>query len=411
MSDEQIRLMATAPSERYQSLDILRGFSVLGILVMNIQSFSMIGAAYLNPTAYGDLTGMNLLVWLFSHVFGDMKFMTIFSILFGAGVVLISARVESKGGKPGWLHYRRVFWLLVIGLFHAYVLWYGDILVSYALCAIGIYLFRKRSSITLLVVGFFLLCIPSVIWILFGLSLPYWPQESIAELMVSWRPEPEVYFAEIDALRGGFAEQLSIRIPASLYFQTILFLSWTGWRVAGLMLIGMALFKWGVLTTERSPRFYVRMVLIGFLVGLPLIMTGVYLNFSAFWSLKYSMFLGVQFNYWGSLFVSAAFIGVIMLWSKSDLFEKLKDALAAAGRMAFTNYLLQTVICTFIFYGHGLGQFGKVERWGQLLIVIGIWILILVISPLWLRRFRFGPVEWLWRTLTYFKFQSMQNRT
>lgn len=119
------------------------------------------------------------------------------------------------------------------------------------------------------------------------------------------------------------------------------------------------------------------------------------------------MFLGMQYNYWGSLAMVAGYIGLLMLFSKSGTRSGLKNALAATGRMAFTNYLMQTVICTWIFYGHGLGLFGRVERWGQILIVFAIWGIQLVLSPLWLRYFRYGPVEWLWRSLTYVKLQSM----
>ena len=126
-------LQPTVQQERIQSLDVLRGFAILGILIMNVQSFAMPGAAYLNPMAYGDLTGPNKWVWILSHLFADQKFMTIFSILFGAGVVLFSESAEKKLGKSAGLHYRRTFWLLLIGLFHAHIIWYGDILVSYAL--------------------------------------------------------------------------------------------------------------------------------------------------------------------------------------------------------------------------------------------------------------------------------------
>jgi len=149
------------------------------------------------------------------------------------------------------------------------------------------------------------------------------------------------------------------------------------------------------------------MMLAGFMMGLPLIGWGIHQNFAAGWSLEFSMFLGVQHNYWGSLAMVAGYIGIIMLVCKSGNPGRLRRALAATGRMAFTNYLMQTVICTWIFYGHGMGLFGQVERWVQILIVLGIWCIQLIISPLWLRYFRYGPVEWLWRSLTYAKLQSM----
>ena len=120
-----IRLSLIEPAERYQSLDILRGVSILGILIMNIQSFSMIEAAYMNPTAFGDLTGIDKWVWILSHIFADLKFLTLFSVLFGAGIILITEKIESKKLKAAPIHYRRVFWLFIMGIIHAYVFWYG----------------------------------------------------------------------------------------------------------------------------------------------------------------------------------------------------------------------------------------------------------------------------------------------
>ena len=143
MTTQNNLLSPVSSSDRIVSLDVLRGFAVLGILIMNIQSYSMIGAAYLNPNAFGDLTGLNKWVWILSHIFADSKFITIFSILFGAGIVLFTNKAAEKGRSAAGLHYRRTFWLFVIGLMHAYLLWYGDILVIYALCALFVFLFRR----------------------------------------------------------------------------------------------------------------------------------------------------------------------------------------------------------------------------------------------------------------------------
>src|SRR5438132_1465135 len=130
-------------AERITTLDALRGFALLGILTMNMQSFSMIGAAYFNPTAYGDLTGVNYWVWYLCAVFADSKFMTIFSMLFGAGIVLMTGRAEASGRRAALLHYRRMGVLLLFGLAHAYVLWPGDILYSYAICGCVLYPLRR----------------------------------------------------------------------------------------------------------------------------------------------------------------------------------------------------------------------------------------------------------------------------
>ena len=401
MIDSSVSSSPTAPSERILALDALRGFAVLGILIMNIQSYSSIQAAYLNPTAYGDLTGVNLWIWTLSHLFAREKFMAIFSILFGAGVLLFADRVEARGRSAAGLHYRRTLWLIVIGMIHAYVFWYGDILVAYGLCALVVFLFRKLSPKWLLTLGIVAVAMGSLIFIFFGWSIPYWPQENYQQSLQHWMPSAESIQAEIAAYRGGWPEQMSHRVPASIVMQTFLFLTFMSWRCGGLMLIGMALFKWGALTAQRSGRFYSILMGTGLGIGLPLVIYGILRDFKADWSYDYSMFLGSQFNYWGSIPVALGYVAIVMLICKSGLWEKLVRRLAAVGRMALTNYLLQTVICTTIFYGHGLGLFGQVERGGQILIVFAVWMILLFISPLWLRRFQFGPAEWLWRTLTY----------
>lgn len=409
MTNHDSTFAPIAPSERFLALDVLRGFAVLGILIMNIQSFSMIEAAYLNPTAYGDLTGLNRWVWILSHLFGDQKFMTIFSILFGAGIVLLTNKAESTGKSAAGLHYRRTFWLLVIGMIHAYVFWYGDILVAYALCALLAFLFRKATPRKLVIVGLIVVAVSSLLYLFSGLSVPYWPPEAHQGTMVSWKPGSEIIAKELSALRGSWLEQLTHRVPSSLKFQTFIFLIWTGWRAGGLMLIGMAFYKWGILTAQRSKRFYIILMCIGFGIGLPIVSFGIIRNFAANWSLDFSMFLGWQYNYWGSLFVACGYISLIMLICKLMKPEKIIRPFAAVGRMALTNYLLQTIICTTVFYGHGFGLFGKIERTEQILIVVGIWIFQLIISPVWLRHFRFGPAEWMWRSLTYLKVQPIKN--
>src|SRR5258706_11965699 len=123
-------------SERIVPMDVLRGFALLGILVMNIQLFAMVDAAYNNPTAYGDLNGTNFLVWLFSYLLADQKFMSIFSMLFGAGIILMWQNAERSGARPTVLHYRRVGWLILFGLLHAYLLWNGDILYTFGMCGL-----------------------------------------------------------------------------------------------------------------------------------------------------------------------------------------------------------------------------------------------------------------------------------
>jgi uncharacterized protein len=198
------------------------------------------------------------------------------------------------------------------------------------------------------------------------------------------------------------------RVPSSLEMQTFVFLIWGSWRAGGLMLIGMALFKLGVFSAARSKPFYLSLISIGAVAGLPLVLYGVQTNFAHGWSVYFSFFAGTQFNYWGSIPVSLGYVGMIMLLCKAGRPKWLLDRLAAVGRMAFSLYILQTVVCTTIFFGHGLGLYGRVERVGQIAIVAAVTLSQLWLAPLWLSRYRYGPLEWIWRTLTYMRPQPFK---
>jgi len=390
-----------APAQRQVQLDVLRGLAVLGILVMNIQAFSMPIAAYTNPTVWGDLTGVNYAVWLLGHLLADQKFMALFSVLFGAGIVLFAERAQAGGHSPTALHYRRMFWLLLAGLAHAYLLWFGDILVLYAVCGALVFWMRRWSFVALMTTGLLLLSVSSAIYLFFGLSLPHWPEAQVAAMTdESWQPTAEVLAREVAAYRGGWLEQMEQRVPTVVMFQTFVLAIWGFWRAAGMMLIGMALYKSGILGGERPTRIYLGFIAVAALAGVPLVAYGVYWNTGNEWAIS-SMFLGTQFNYWGSVLVMLGWIGGFSLIYQRGLMRGLTARLAAVGRMAFTNYLMQTVICVSLFYGHGLGWYGGIERSGQILVVFAIWALQLWYSPLWLSRFRQGPLEGLWRRLTY----------
>jgi uncharacterized protein len=204
---------------------------------------------------------------------------------------------------------------------------------------------------------------------------------------------------------------MEFRVPQTVEMQTYALLFWSFWRAGGLMLVGMALYKWGVLTAKRRPRFYAMLAVVGLVTGLSLAAYGVQQNFAHGWAMTFSRFgAGYQFNYWASLLVSGGYIGLIMLWVQWGGLARLQAMLAAVGRMALSNYLLHTLIATTIFYGHGFGFFGSVGRGSQLLIVLAIWIVQLVWSPVWLHYFNFGPAEWLWRSLTYWKWQPMAHQ-
>ena len=400
-------LSPTRPRERIRSLDLLRGFALLGILIINIQFFSMVAAAYANPTAFGDLSGANGWVYMLSHVLADQKFMTLFTILYGAGIVLMTSRAEARGASSAVVHYRRTLILLGIGLLHAYLLWAGDVLVSYALCALVVFPFRKLSPGTLLMLGLGSVLIASVIFLFIGLTMGYIPPEDIAEMLDNWKPSAKLVHEEVTAYRSGWSKQMEERGDTAFFFQTKGFLFWGLWRIGGLMLIGMALFKWGVLTAARSNRFYFGLAAAGLTLGWTLSSYGLVHNFARNWSLD-CQFIGSQYNYWGSILVSLGYLSLVMLICRSNLAGRLLQAVSAVGRTALSNYLLQTVLCTTLFYGHGFGLFGSVERTVQVAIVLAVWTVQLIASSWWVKRFRYGPMEWVWRSLTYGQLQPIR---
>jgi uncharacterized protein len=197
------------------------------------------------------------------------------------------------------------------------------------------------------------------------------------------------------------------RMIGAFFLQTFLFLFQMFWRVMAMMLLGMALYKWRVLSATRNRASYWRLFLFALVPGLIIVAAGVQLNFAAGWKMDYSMFIGYVPNYVGSVGVALGYIALVMLAVAGGWAQRLQGLLAGVGRMAFSNYILMSIVAMFTFYGNGLGLYGKVERVQQVLLVPAIWVVVLVVTPLWLSRFRYGPLEWLWRTLTYLKRQPL----
>ncbi|WP_434521851.1 DUF418 domain-containing protein [Halorubrum sp. AS12] len=390
----------TPPSERITSLDALRGFALLGILVINIRVFSMPEQTLLNPNVYGDFTGLNYWTWFVGHVFAQSKFITIFSALFGAGVLMFIESKAEKGQDAVRLHLRRTAVLIAVGLLHAYLLWYGDILVTYGLTGIFLLFVRDHDARQLAGLSAILLLFVPVLELFAAVSMG---GEAIAG---QWMPAADAIQQQVAAYRGGWLDQMSHRVSSSFQRQTSGFIGSSFWRVGGVMLLGMALYKRGVLTGERSTAFYRRLVA-GGVVGVGIVVAGVAYIEANDWSAGAALYWR-QFNYVGSLLVAGGYVGLVTLFVRWRGGGVVTRALAAVGRTAFTNYLLQTVVATTIFYGHGLGLFGSVSRFEAMGIVVGIWVVQIVLSVLWLRYFRFGPVEWVWRTLTYGEAQPMR---
>ena len=387
---------------------MLRGFAVLGILIVNIQGFARVASAFMNPTSGRVLEGADLWTWGAIYLFADTKFISIFSLLFGAGIAMMSERAAERGVSGTGLHYRRNTWLLAIGLVHAYLIWHGDILVTYALCGFLLYPLRDLEARRLLWIGGCAVAVVIPLWTVAAVSIPYWPEAEQAAALAEWAPSQDAIDAEIAAFRGGWTGQVQARAPIALALQTSALLGMLLWRAGGMMLVGMALYKLGVVTAKRSSAFYRRMVVVGLSAGLPLAAAGIAYKIHVGFAWDRAMLQGGLFNYVGSIGVFLGYLGLVMLMVKGGRLPRLQTRLAATGRMALTNYITQSLICSLLFYGHGFGLFERVGGPGQVGIVAGIWALQLIWSPWWLARYRFGPLEWLWRSATYMKRPSMR---
>ncbi len=422
---------------RLDSVDVLRGVALLGILAMNIALFGWPYKVYTTPTAAPGYGWGDLALWMFNHVVFDEKMMSIFSMLFGAGLVLMADRADARGARLGKVYYRRIGVLLLIGLIHAYLIWEGDILVAYALCGLFLYPFRRRSATTLVVVGASLLSVALLLWVV-GRPIVIHLRDTAARVDAqvaagetpsksdqrdhdTWKnimkdsdEGPQKFQEAIETYRGGYLGIVAKRAPQVAVMQTMGFVFAFWWMVGGRMLLGMGLMKFGVFSAERSVGFYRRLALVGYGVGLPLVICDIAIEwyYGFFQQNPVFYFTG---GWWliqeiSSPFLALGHVAMVMLLFKSGAASWLVRRLAAVGRMALTNYLLTSIICTTIFYGYGFGLYGRLHRPSLYLVVLGVWAFLFAISLPWLERFRFGPAEWAWRSLTYGRPQPFLRR-
>ncbi len=429
--DARVAAGPVTAGERFVSLDRLRGVAILGILVMNIYAFAMPFVAYMNPLRFGGTDVLNVGTWMFTHILFDQKFLSIFAMLFGAGLVLMTERAEARGANPRKFYFRRQFWLVVIGALHGYLIWFGDILFAYALIGMIVYRLRKWRPRSLIIAACLLL--PVTLLLNFGnAAMTEQLMAKVAEIealqaqgeeldeeqlevLEDWEaqrafalPTDEDVQKEIDAYRGSYLDAVVFRAPLVAMMQVFMVLFFGLWRISALMLIGMALMKLGVLTAERSAGFYLRFMVAFYTLGLPLtVFSAADLHAHAFDPL-YVMRSGGIANYFGSMLVALGHIGFVMWLTKTGALRRLMDRFAAVGRMALTNYLAHSIVLTTVFYGYGLGLYGSVPRFWQMGFVFAVVGLQLLWSPWWLARYRFGPAEWLWRSLTYGQRQPMR---
>jgi uncharacterized protein len=392
-------------TERIRAIDILRGFALLGILPMNIISFAHVPQAYDTPIVAGGFAGSDFIVWLISHVFFDGKMVTLFSVLFGAGLFLQVDRAEQRRGRVGaarGLYFRRVGWLLLFGLLHAYLFWYGDILTYYALMGMIVYWLRRFSAPTLFLTGLVMILLGSLLFS--GILIAAVNETSLKksseamEKIIAQKPQ-----VEEQVRQGDFLGLVGKRAMTTLLIQGKLVSAYALWRILGLMLWGIALVKWEGLSARWSSRAYVRCMIVGFGLGLLLTAMDTLISLLHHFAPIQRELAFFTVAYFGSIFLALGYFGLAMLMVQKGWLRSLQDSLAAVGQMAFTNYLMHTLVCTFIFSGWGLAQFGLWSRSQLSALVLSIWLLQLVLSPFWLTYFRFGPFEWLWRSLTYLR--------
>jgi uncharacterized protein len=415
---------AAAPvADRIEALDFVRGIALFGILYMNILLFGL-PYAYSNPANAGGATGANLWVWIFGEIFVEGTQRGLFSILFGASTILLTSRLEAAGrGGSADVYFRRSLWLIAFGMFDAYVLlWQGDILFLYGVAALFLYAFRTLPPGKLFAFGAASLLIACAwnaheTWDLIGKHGAYEAASAAQAAGAELSPAQQQAIAEWPAAAAEFVvtpQDAEAAIAAAVRPYPTLFAanapqvayaeSWGTYRyfcdVFGMMLIGMGLFRLGVLTLKVRTRVYLAMMGIGYAIGLAVNAA------ETRWVMDHGFnavaFAQAHVTYdIGRLATTLGHLGALMLFVKSGLLGWLRRAVAAVGRMAVTNYLLQSLCGAVIFIGFGL--FGQLQRYQLYYVFAAICAGELAFSLLWLRHFRFGPVEWLWRWLTYLR--------
>lgn len=400
-------------AKRIDSLDLLRGIAILGILLMNTQSFSMPQTAYVYPPFYGSMEGWNRIVWIILHVFADMKFITTFSILFGAGIVMQSQRVAARGISPAKIHYRRMAILLFLGLVHAYGFWVGDILTTYAICGLVLFPFRKLPAGILFVLGMVFIVLPMFFTYA---SVMQWDWKWITDLQ-TWGNEQMKERAlagfELEAYRGGWWHQMSHRAYSAGINQLVWIpIEWF-WRCGGAMLIGMGLMKARFFHGEWNKESYVMLAAVLIPTGWAITGTGVLHNEGWSWEWNKFEYTGLMFNYWGSLVAAMGYISAGILLARVAADRKwvsnLLGPVRSIGKTALSNYFLQTILCTTWFYGHGFKRFGDYSR-VELLGVVGVvWGIQLIVSPIWTKFIGQGPLEKAWHGLVYLGLGERRN--
>jgi uncharacterized protein len=403
--------------QRHISLDAMRGFAVMGILAMNIIGFAMPEWAYVSPAAYGTGTLADQIAWAFSFIFIDGKMRGLFSLLFGASMMLIIDRTVTKGESAAQVHYRRMAWLAMFGLAHYFFIWAGDILFLYAIIGMIAFRFRNWSPARLIKVALIIFAVGLAIWgIQFGglQVFQYFATQPDAsadtarqfrEMMASTDLAFDIA-PDLALHRGSYAAIVMDKMdewstPLMSVVQSI-------GETLPLMMIGMAMQKSGFLTGDWGAadyrRWAMRMLPVGLLLTLVLAVWMVAVDFDRIAVLA-------VFYFWGGvprMMLTIGYAALLIMLIDRYRNHMMLARVAAAGRAAFSNYLGTSIVMTTIFYGYGFGLFGYVGRAGLWLFVLGAWAVMLLWSKPWLIKFHYGPLEYLWRSLARGKVQRMR---
>lgn len=426
-------------TERIEILDALRGFAILGILLMNIPGFGLPSAVSQDPTLWNEVGTINFKVLFFVNLVPEGTQRAIFSMLFGAGILIFTSRAEKKlpGIWPADYFLRRQLWLMLFGLFDVWVLlWFGDILFDYACLGILVFTFRRLPVKGLLIgAGIcFLLMIGREMRDLYKDKAMIAKGEQIAAIDTTKTKLTEQQKEDLSAMTGfkerntrekklkrveksirkttgSFADAYEYRGEMYMGF-LVRFVYLGAWDVLSFMFLGMAFLKMGILTGQASAKTYWIMTMTGLGLGLTLS----YIRFQSFITANFNWFELTKNQYFelytlSRLGRSLGLLGLILLLYKSGWIKWLFALMRPVGQMAFTNYLTQSLLCGLFFYGVGFGMYGKLQRVEVYYFVLAVWVVQIIWSHLWLRYFNFGPFEWLWRSLTYWKKQPMKKTT
>lgn len=375
-------------SRRITNLDFIRGLAVLGILMINSIFFGLPFSAGFNPSSGGHIGILDWTIVIISDLFFNQKMMGLFSLLFGAGIVLfIEAANNRQHPRPRSLSFRRNFLLLIFGLIHLSLIWEGDVLTLYAICAPIIILLYNR--------GLWKLISLSALCMLLPVVLSFFMQylfDSQGNLIEALRDSDASKTWNIGLGKYWFAEKEKMGDLVWLFFGTDAF-----FRALGMMLLGVVLYRLNVIQGKLDTKIYKRMALFGLLVGLPITLSGTFWMISQDYSPGIALVGGIP-NKLGIVPLVLAYIGIFSLLDRS-ISSKIASRIRACGRMAFTNYLLQSILGVLFFTV--LFERGDFTRKEIVIFVVVVWVTQLVSSKIWLDNFRYGPMEWIWRKLTY----------